>query len=156
MIKSNQLAENLFTTSKSEHALERARQSIAGGDSSTMRVLPYHLPFVVDKGEGSRVWDIDGNEYIDLNMAYGPLILGHRPPQVIESVTEQISQRGSALGFPNELNSQVAEKVKQLFPAIELMRFANSGTEAIASAIRLARTFTGRKKIILFEGHYHG
>jgi len=121
-----------------------------------MRVLPYHLPFVVDKGEGSRVWDIDGNEYIDLNMAYGPLILGHRPPQVIESVTEQISQRGSALGFPNELNSQVAEKVKQLFPAIELMRFANSGTEAIASAIRLARTFTGRKKIILFEGHYHG
>jgi len=156
VINSNPLTEKKFSTTKSARALERARQCIAGGDSSTMRVLPYHLPFVVDKGEGSKVWDVDGNKYIDLNMAYGPLILGHCPPQVIKSVTEQITQRGSALGFPNELNSQVGEKVKQLFPAIELMRFANSGTEAIASAIRLARTYTGRKKIILFEGHYHG
>ena len=72
------------TASNSERLLERARQSIAGGDNSTMRVLPYHLPLVATRGEGSRVWDADGQEYIDLNMAYGPLIFGHRPAPVIE------------------------------------------------------------------------
>lgn len=136
--------------------LERARRSLAGGDSSTMRVLPYHIPLVADRGEGSRLWDIDGNEYIDLNMAYGPLLLGHRPPQVVEAVYRQISERGSQLGFPTEVTIRVAEKVKLLYPSIELLRFANSGTEACASAVRLARTYTGRRKLIMFEGHYHG
>jgi glutamate-1-semialdehyde 2,1-aminomutase len=121
-----------------------------------MRVLPYHIPLVADRGEGCRLWDIDGNEYIDLNMAYGPLLLGHRPKPVIEAVTRQISQHGSQLGFPTEITIRVAEKIKQLFPGMELMRFANSGTEACASAIRLARTFTGRRKLLMFEGHYHG
>ncbi|MEQ8848874.1 aspartate aminotransferase family protein [Botrimarina sp.] len=136
--------------------LARAKQSLAGGDSSTMRVLPYHLPLVADRGEGCRLWDIDGREYIDMNMAYGPLLLGHRPKAVIESVTRQISDRGSQLGFPTEITTRVAEKVKKLYPSIELLRFANSGTEAIASAVRLARTVTGRRKLILFEGNYHG
>ena len=136
--------------------LERGRRSIAGGDSSTMRVLPYHIPLVADRGEGSRLWDIDGNEYIDLNMAYGPLLLGHRPRQVIESVTRQITEQGSQLGFPTEITIRVAEKVKQLYPSMELLRFANSGTEACALAVRLARTYTGRRKLIMFEGHYHG
>src|SRR5580698_3865491 len=86
-------------TTKSARMLERGRRSIAGGDSSTMRVLPYHIPLVADRGEGARLWDIDGNEYLDLNMAYGPLLLGHRPAQVIEAVTRQISERGSQLGF---------------------------------------------------------
>ena len=121
-----------------------------------MRVLPYHLPLVAERGEGSRLWDADGNEFIDFNMAYGPLILGHRPARVIESVTRQITDFGSQLGFPNELTTRVAEKVKHLFPSMELMRFANSGTEAIASSIRLARTVTGRNRIVLFEGNYHG
>ncbi len=121
-----------------------------------MRVLPYHLPLVAERGAGSRLWDADGNEYIDLNMAYGPLIFGHCPPQVIEAVTRQIRDRGSILGFPTEIGFRVAEKIKQLFPAMELMRFANSGTEAVASSIRLARTYTGRSQIVLFEGHYHG
>ncbi|MDZ4818308.1 MAG: aminotransferase class III-fold pyridoxal phosphate-dependent enzyme, partial [Planctomycetota bacterium] len=75
------------TQSESARLLKRARQSLAGGDSSSMRVLPYHLPLVADRGEGSRLWDVDGNEYIDLNMAYGRLILGHRPKAVIEAVT---------------------------------------------------------------------
>jgi len=140
----------------SARVLERGKRSIAGGDSSSMRVLPYHLPLVAARGQGSRLWDVDGNEFLDLNMAYGPLLLGHCPPQVIESVTRQISQYGSQLGFPTEVTIRVAEKVKQLYPGMELMRFANSGTEACASAVRLARTFTGRRKLVMFEGHYHG
>jgi glutamate-1-semialdehyde 2,1-aminomutase len=144
------------TRIRSERLLERAKQSVAGGDSSTMRVLPYHPPLVMDRGEGCRVWDVDENEYIDLNMAYGPLLFGHRPPFLIDSVVEQLKEKGSQLGFPQELSFLVAEKIQQLFPSIQLLRFANSGTEAVASAVRLARAFTGRRNIILFEGHYHG
>jgi glutamate-1-semialdehyde 2,1-aminomutase len=92
--------------------LERGRQSIAGGDSSSMRVLPYHLPLVATRGEGCRVWDVDGNEYLDLNMAYGPLLFGHCPQHVIEAVTRQISQFGSQLGFPTEITIRVAEKIR--------------------------------------------
>jgi glutamate-1-semialdehyde 2,1-aminomutase len=139
-----------------EALLARGRKSIAGGDSSSMRVLPYHLPLVAQRGEGCRVWDADGREYIDLNMAYGPLLFGHRPDFLVEAVIRQIAEQGSMLGFPTELSMRVAEKVKRLFPSIELLRFANSGTEAMCSAVRLARTITGRSKIILFEGHYHG
>lgn len=141
---------------RSEGLLERARRSIAGGDSSTMRVLPYHLPLVAARGDGCRVWDADGLEYVDLNMAYGPLIFGHCPPVVIRAVERQISSFGSQLGFPTEITTRVAEKIKRLFPSIELLRFANSGTEALATAVRLARSFTSRNKIVQFEGHYHG
>jgi len=158
------LAPDLFSAesdvfshdSNCQRQLERACGSLAGGDSSTMRVLPYHLPLVAERGEGSRVWDADGKEYIDLNMAYGPLLLGHRPRDVAHAVCKQISERGSQLGFPTEISARVAEKIKHLIPSMQLMRFANSGTEAIASAIRLARVYTGRNKIILFEGNYHG
>ncbi len=150
-------AHGIFTSAeKSEHLLERACQSLAGGDSSTMRVLPYHLPLVAQRGKGARVWDADGNEYIDMNMAYGPLLFGHCPDAIVKSVVGQIGQRGSQLGFPTEISMRVAEKLKRLFPGMELLRFANSGTEAIASSVRLARGYTGRNKIILFEGHYHG
>ena len=119
-------------------------------------MLPYHLPLVAAFGRGSRIWDVDHNEYVDLNMAYGPLLFGHCPPHVIQAVTDQIGRRGSQLGFPTEITIRVAEKIKQLFPSMELMRFANSGTEADVSATRLARVYTGRPKIIQFEGHYHG
>ncbi len=136
--------------------LKRAKGAIAGGDSSTMRVLPYHLPLVAARGAGARVWDIEGAEYIDLNMAFGPLLLGHRPPQVVEAVCRQVSEFGSQLGFPTEVTMRVAEKLRVLFPSMELMRFANSGTEACASAVRVARSYTGRRKLIMFEGHYHG
>jgi glutamate-1-semialdehyde 2,1-aminomutase len=142
--------------SKSELLLERARASIAGGDNSTMRVLPYHLPLVAVRGEGSRVWDVDGQEHIDLNMAYGPLIFGHRPPRVTDAVVRQITESGSQLGFPAELSVRVAEKVKLLYPHIELLRFSSTGTEAIVAALRLARVFTERRYVIAFEGHYHG
>lgn len=121
-----------------------------------MRVLSYHVPLVAERGLGSRVWDVDGKEYLDLNMAYGPLLFGHSPPFIARAVCKQISERGSQLGFPTEVSARAAEKIKLLFPSMELMRFANSGTEAIASAIRLARVATGRNKVVLFEGNYHG
>ena len=145
-----------FSITASEQFLQRARRAIAGGDSSTMRVLPYHLPLVAAKGQGSHVWDVDGNEYIDLNMAFGPLLFGHCPDLIVSRVEEQIRNRGSQLGFPTEITVRVAERIQKLFPSMELMRFANSGTEACMSAARLARTFTDRPKLIQFEGHYHG
>jgi glutamate-1-semialdehyde 2,1-aminomutase len=143
-------------STKSEHLLAKARASIAGGDNSTMRVLSYHIPLVATRGEGSRIWDVDGQEYLDLNMAYGPLIFGHRPPKVIDAVVRQLVENGSQLGFPAELTARVAEKVKRLYPHFELMRFSSTGSEAIAAALRLARTFTERRYVIAFEGHYHG
>jgi glutamate-1-semialdehyde 2,1-aminomutase len=145
-----------FSITASEQFLQRARRAIAGGDSSTMRVLPYHLPLVAAKGQGSHVWDVDGNEYIDLNMAFGPLIFGHCPDLIVSRVEEQIRNRGSQLGFPTEITVRVAERIQKLFPSMELMRFANSGTEACMSAARLARAFTDRPKLVQFEGHYHG
>jgi glutamate-1-semialdehyde 2,1-aminomutase len=149
-------AKSSLGAPSSARMLERGRRAIAGGDSSTMRVLPYHLPLVADRGQGCKVWDVEGNEYLDFNMAFGPLLFGHCPEHVITAVTRQITERGSQLGFPTEVTIRVAEKVKQLFPSMELMRFANSGTEACASAVRLARAYTERRKIIMFEGHYHG
>lgn len=149
-------SKSVHSSELSDKMLQRGRQSLAGGDSSTMRVLPYHIPLVADRAQGCRLWDVDDNEYIDLNMAYGPLLFGHCPAHVIDAVHRQISQRGSQLGFPTEISIRVAEKLKQLYPSIELLRFANSGTEACASAVRLARTHTGRRKLIMFEGHYHG
>jgi glutamate-1-semialdehyde 2,1-aminomutase len=148
--------EDVQVTTRSEQMLARFKESIAGGDSSTMRVLPYHLPLVADRGTGARVWDVDGNEYLDLNMSYGPLIHGHRPQRVIDSVVRQITDHGSQLGFPTEISARVAEKVKLLYPGMERLRFANSGTEACASAVRLARAYTGRDILVMFEGHYHG
>jgi glutamate-1-semialdehyde 2,1-aminomutase len=152
--ESQALAE--VNASTSQQLLSRACQSLARGDSSTMRVLPYHLPLVAERGDGARIHDADGNELIDLNMAYGPLIFGHRPKKLIDAVMCQITERGSQLGFPTEISMRVAEKIKHFLPSIELLRFANSGTEAMASAVRLARGVTGRKTIVLFEGHYHG
>src|SRR3984957_5890570 len=143
-------------TNTNEQILQRGRRAIAGGDSSPMRVLPVHLPLVASHGRGSRVWDVDGNEYIDLNMAFGPLLFGHSPEHVVAAVTDQITNRGSQLGFPTEITISVAEKIQKLYPNMELLRFANSGTEADVSATRLARAFTGRPIVVQFEGHYHG
>jgi glutamate-1-semialdehyde 2,1-aminomutase len=149
-------SSHVTIATNSSRMLQRARMTIAGGDSSTMRVLPYHIPLVAERGQGAHLWDIDGNKYLDLNMAYGPLLLGHCPKPIVEAVSRQISECGSQLGFPTEITVRVAEKIKRLFPGMELMRFANSGTEACASAVRVARVHTGRRKLVMFEGHYHG
>lgn len=136
--------------------LQRARQSVAAGDSSTMRVLDYHLPLMIERAEGVHVWDVSGKRLIDMNMGYGPLVFGHRPRFLINAIRDEMEQRGTILGFPHERSHQVAELIKKSFPSIDLMRFTSTGSEAGQTAVRLARAYTKRTKIVLFEGHYHG
>lgn len=136
--------------------LEEAKKSIAGGANSTMRVLPYHLPLMVKKADNIYIEDVDNNKLIDMNMGYGPLIFGHKPEFLIEAIKDELTKRGTVLGFPNELSHKTAEYIKDSFPSIELMRFASTGTEVDQTAVRLARTYTGKTHLILFEGHYHG
>ncbi|WP_333820176.1 aspartate aminotransferase family protein [Ohtaekwangia sp.] len=140
----------------SEKILVQARKSIAGGANSSMRVLKYHLPTVIQKAEGVYIWDADGHKLIDMNMGYGPLIFGHRSPIIINAIENELKLRGTTLGFPHELSHQAAELIKKSFPSINKLRFSSTGTESVQTAIRLARQFTGRKHIVLFEGHYHG
>ena len=142
--------------SESERLLARARDSVAGGASSTMRVLDYHLPLVVRAADGAWIEDADGNRLIDLNMGYGPLILGHRHPLILDAIRSELDRRGTVLGFPHELSHNVAELVRDAFPSIDCLRFTSSGTEAGQTAVRLARAFTGRDRVVVFEGHYHG
>jgi glutamate-1-semialdehyde 2,1-aminomutase len=156
MLMATTIRSGAFETDGNRRFMEHARGLLAGGDSSAMHVVAHQLPLVADRGRGSRVWDIEGNAYLDLNMAFGSLLLGHRPSQVIDAVTRQISERGSQLGFPTEIGVRVAEKIRTLFPSMERLRFAGSGTEACNLAVRLARTITGRSKIVVFEGHCHG
>jgi glutamate-1-semialdehyde 2,1-aminomutase len=145
-----------FSLERSKVAFERCKKSIAGGESSYVRIGYGHLPTVIARGKGPRMWDVDGNEYIDFNLAYGPLFMGHVPEMVTAAVAKQITEYGSDFGFPHELDFLAGELVQELVPCIDQLRFANSGTEAIASAIRLARAYTGKQKIVIFEGHYHG
>lgn len=143
-------------TARNVEIFERIKHSVAGGESSYVRIMAGNLPTVIVGGKGSRMYDADGNEYIDFNLAHGPLFLGHRPEVVERAVVEQITQRGSMYGFPHQLDYEVGELMLELVPGLGSVRFANSGTEAVAAAIRLARTFTARDLIVRFEGHYHG
>lgn len=135
----------------------RAKKAIAGGVNSPVRAFQNvgGEPIFFAKGEGPYLIDIEGKRYIDYVGSWGPLILGHCHPQVIQALTEQLHQ-GYTFGAPTELETQLAEKIQQLMPSIERIRFVNSGTEATMSALRLARGFTGRTKIIKFTGCYHG
>src|SRR5437870_2255550 len=108
-----------------------------------MRVLPYQLPLVIDRAEGARIWDVDGNEFIDMNMGYGPLVFGHRPKAVIDAMKADLDKRGPVLGLAHELSAQVGELVHDAMPSVELMRFCSAGSEAAQTAVRLARAFTG-------------
>jgi glutamate-1-semialdehyde 2,1-aminomutase len=112
-------------------------------------------PFIVDYGEGAFLVDIDGNRYIDFINSWGPLVLGHAHPAVVEALSSQ-ARRGTSFGACHELEAELAEEVQRLFPSLEMMRFVNSGTEAGMAVIRLARGYTGRQKILKFEGCYHG
>lgn len=127
---------------------------LPGGVDSPVRAFePY--PFFIEQGEGSRIRDVDGNEYVDYCLAYGPLILGHRPPEVVEAVRDQL-KRGILFGIPSELELELAEKITKHVPCAEMVRFVNSGTEATASVVRLARAYTNREKVLIFDGCYHG
>jgi glutamate-1-semialdehyde 2,1-aminomutase len=112
-------------------------------------------PFFVDRAEGARIWDVDGNEYIDYVGSWGPAILGHAPPVVVNAIRET-AERGVSFGIPNPLEVEMAELICRWVPSIQKVRMVNSGTEATMSCLRLARGFTGRDKIIKFEGCYHG
>lgn len=142
---------------KSEELFALAQNRIPGGVDSPVRAFRGvgGTPFFVEKGEGARIWDADGNAYIDYVLSWGPLILGHAHPRVVRAIQAAAAQ-GTSFGAPTALETELAELVNAAYPSMELLRFVNSGTEATMSAIRLARGFTGRDVIVKFEGCYHG
>jgi glutamate-1-semialdehyde 2,1-aminomutase len=142
---------------KSIQAFAEAREYIPGGVNSPVRAFRSVglNPVYMDRGNGSKVYDIDGNEYIDYVMSWGPLMLGHAHPEVIDAI-QRMAAKGTSFGAPTELETLMAQKVCEIVPSIEVVRMVNSGTEATMSALRLARGFTGRNKIVKFEGSYHG
>ncbi|MEU0490530.1 aspartate aminotransferase family protein [Nocardiopsis sp. NPDC006139] len=128
---------------------------VAGGVSSNMRARGIIEPIVVDSASGCRVRDIEGNELIDVNMGYGPHLFGYADPDVTAQIAAQFG-RGHMTGLPHRIDREAAGLVAELVPGVERLRFANSGTEALMSAVRLARAVTGRTLVLTFEGHYHG
>lgn len=139
---------------RSRELLERARRSLAGGVSSPFRAR-FPVPLYLADGSGSRVRDVDGNEYIDYTLAWGPLILGHRHPALVEALRRQ-AERPHIYGAQHELEYAVAETIQRLVPCAERVAFTSSGSEAVQLALRLARAATGRNLVLKFEGHYHG
>jgi glutamate-1-semialdehyde 2,1-aminomutase len=139
---------------RSKDLYERAKKVIPGGVNSPVRAFdPY--PFFVERAKGSKLYDVDGRAYIDYCMAYGALILGHAHEIILSAVRAQLD-RGTLYGAPTEIEVELAELIQRLYPSMEMLRFVNSGTEATMHAVRVARGFTGRKKLLKFEGCFHG
>ncbi|MEO6688267.1 MAG: aminotransferase class III-fold pyridoxal phosphate-dependent enzyme, partial [Dokdonella sp.] len=146
-------------TQRSADLFDAACKLIPGGVNSTARATwagwsPY--PLFVESGQGSRLRDVDGNEYIDYLLGLGPMIFGHRPPRVTQAVVDFIQNRGTVFALPTADEARLAQKIIDAVPSVEQVRLCNTGTEAVLYATRLARAFTGRSKIIRFEGMYHG
>lgn len=137
----------------SHKAFERAKKTIPGGVGSSTRALD--RPFFVSHGKGSRVWDLDGNEYIDYLMAYGPLVMGHAPACVNNAIRDQLD-KGLIHGAGVELEYELAEEIVKHVPCVDQVRFGTTGSESVHMALRLARAHSGRDKIIKFEGNFHG
>ena len=131
------------------------REVIAGGVSSSMRSQAIPEPLVVQRASGDRIWDVEDREMIDLNMGYGPHLFGYADPELAAALAQQMTE-GAMTGLPHRLDGQAGELIARLVPSVEQVRFANSGTEAVASTLRLARAATGRTQVLTFEGHYHG
>lgn len=142
---------------KSSQFFAEAQQYIPGGVNSPVRAFKSvgGNPVYIERGEGSRVYDVDGNSYIDYIGSWGPLILGHAHPRVLAAITE-VAALGTSFGAPTERETEMAKLVCELVPSVEVVRMVNSGTEATMSALRLARGYTKRNKIMKFEGCYHG
>ncbi|MDX6380073.1 MAG: glutamate-semialdehyde -aminomutase [Rubrobacteraceae bacterium] len=142
---------------RSARLMERAMHRLPGGVNSPVRAFRSvgGDPVFMRGGEGSRIFDVDGNSYVDYVMSYGPLILGHAHPEVVEAL-EKVVRDGTTFGAPTELEVEVAELVCEVVPSMEMVRMTNSGTEATMSAIRVARGYTGREAILKFDGNYHG
>ncbi len=151
------MADGDAPTPRSRELRDLARRYMPGGVSSPVRAFKAvgGDPPLIAYGQGPRLFDLDGNAYIDYVAAFGPLILGHAHPAVTDALA-QAAQRGTAYGATTELEVEMARVICEAIPSIELVRFVNSGTEATMSALRLARAFTGRDKIVKFEGCYHG
>jgi glutamate-1-semialdehyde 2,1-aminomutase len=144
---------------RSGELFDQASRVIPGGAGSSARTAKFgwvpYPPFIA-QGSGSRLRDVDGHEYVDYLLGLGPMILGHRHPVVTAAVAEAIAEYGTCFGLPYELEIEAARKVVDAVPGVEMVRFTNSGSEAVGSAIRIARAYTGRRLLIRFEGHYHG
>jgi glutamate-1-semialdehyde 2,1-aminomutase len=146
-----------MNTTRSQELFETAKNYFPGGVNSPVRAFRSvgGTPLFIRKGSGSHIWDADGNEFIDYCCSWGPLILGHANASVVKAVQDTVAD-GSSFGAPTELENQLAELILSFNKYIEKIRFVSSGTEAVMSAIRLARGYTGRTKILKFEGCYHG
>src|SRR5438034_6892628 len=144
-------------TSRSSEFFSRGQKRIPGGVNSPVRAFRNvgGEPFMVARAEGTRIWDVDGKEYIEYVGSWGPAILGHAPKVVVDAVREAATH-GLSFGIPNPLEVEIAELICDWIPSIEKLRMVNSGTEATMSCIRLARAFTRRDKIVKFDGCYHG
>jgi glutamate-1-semialdehyde 2,1-aminomutase len=144
-------------TGKSKSLYEKAVMLMPGGVNSPVRAFKAvgGSPLFINKAKGSKIYDVDGNEYIDYVLSWGPLILGHSHPSVIKALKSAV-EKGTSYGAPTPLEIELAQMVIKAYPSIEKIRMVNSGTEATMSAIRAARGFTGRDKVIKFEGCYHG
>ena len=146
-----------FKNELSKKAYAQALEVIPGGVNSPVRAFRSVAtdPVYIKRGSGAYIWDIDGNKYIDYVGSWGPLILGHARPEVVEAIKET-AEKGTSFGAPTELETELAQEILKAFPAMDMVRMVNSGTEATMSALRLARGVTGRDKIVKFEGCYHG
>jgi glutamate-1-semialdehyde 2,1-aminomutase len=142
---------------RSRECYERAQRSLIEGVNSPSRGAAVYSPgpVVLERGQGSRVWDLDGNEYVDFMMSFGALIQGHAHPKIVEVVTQAVAE-GSHFAAATSAEADAAERFTQMVPSAEAVRFTNTGTEATMLALRLARAHSGRTKFLKFEGHYHG
>ena len=144
-------------TEESKRLFRQARKIFPGGVNSPVRAFGsiHSEPFVVSRGEGPYLFDVDGNRYVDYVLSWGPLVLGHAHPAVVNAIIDQAG-KGTSFGACCELEAKLGLFIQQCMPSLEMLRFVNSGTEAAMTALRLARAFTKRKKIVKFEGCYHG
>ncbi|UTR15486.1 glutamate-1-semialdehyde 2,1-aminomutase [Salipaludibacillus sp. LMS25] len=146
-----------MTFNRSVEAFKKAKNLMPGGVNSPVRAFKSvgMDPVYMEKGKGAHIWDLDGNEYIDYVLSWGPLVHGHADEQVVKALKET-AEKGTSFGAPHIMETKLAELVVERVPSIEVVRMVNSGTEATMSALRLARGYTGRNKIVKFEGCYHG
>jgi len=144
-----------YDLTRSAQLHERARRVLPGGVGSNDRALVHPHPISIERGAGAHLFDVDGNRYVDYLLGYGPLVLGHAHPAIVEAVTAQ-ARRGTMYGTSHPLEPIVAEQLAAIMPSIEMVRFGSSGSEAVLAAMRLARAATGRRYVVKFEGQYHG
>ncbi|AIX08239.1 MULTISPECIES: aspartate aminotransferase family protein [Bacillus] len=156
LMKKHFLTEFENRTSKSRAFFSKAKEIMPGGVTANIKSFdPY--PIIMEKGKGAYLYDLDGNKYVDYLLSYGALMLGHGHPKIIKAINQQLEEEGTMLfGTPHQLELSMGEKIKELYPSMERIRYTNSGTEATLLTLRLAYAYTGKTKIAKFEGHYHG